>query len=159
MATHKRPMAHYAAVRQASAMRKMYARCPDAAKAPPPSSSSVPVVNVGRAASGRYYDHGEVRPECLLWSGDGASDTVGLTWHSWGGPTASADGYGLQYRPQGGRYDALVPTQVRLGDRGYCNGVLSYRREFMRKVHSPTDLRWGRWNNGYPLCARADRHR
>jgi hypothetical protein len=137
---------------------RLYRRCPNASSAPPPKDASVPVVNVGFAARGRYYKNGQVRPRCLVWSGDGDSDGLSLGWKNWGGTTATADGYGLpaQYF-RGSR--AVVPAQFRLGDRGYCMGVLEYRRVYERTARSPTNYRWRRWDTGYPLCARRDRGR
>jgi hypothetical protein len=138
--------------RQAKEGHRLYRECPNANAAPPPKDAAAPVVNVGWAARGKYYRHGQIRPRCLLWSGDGASDALGLRWKGWGGATATANGYGLTYHYIHGSR-AIVPAQFRLGDRGYCQGVLEYRRVYERKAHSLTDDRWERWDNGYLLCA------
>jgi len=142
--------------RLAKKQDRLYRRCPDASAAPPPKDATVPVVNVGFAARGRYYKNGQVRPRCLLWSGDGDSDGVGLRWSGWGGATATADGYGLPPEYFHGRRD-MVPAELRVADRGYCDGVLEYRRVYEREAHSPIDHQWRRWDNGFPLCARRDR--
>ena len=135
---------------------RLYRQCPNASSAPPPEDANAPVVNVGFAARGRYYKKGQVRPRCLLWSGDGDSDGVGLKWKGWGRAIATANGYGLPPEYFHRRRD-VVPAQFRLGDLGMCKGVLEYRRVFERTAHSPIDHTWHHWDNGYPLCAHRDR--
>lgn len=91
-------------------------------------AGAVPVLGGSRWAPD-VIGFGTARPTEINANGDGTSYIDGVTWESWGGPTATGRGTASWVPPNGYASDGVPrPAVVVASDLGDCGGQLAYRR-------------------------------
>ena len=70
---------------------------------------------------------GEARPAQLSQNSMCGNTITGISWSSWGGPTAQGAGLWCQSAGAVSRGEAPKPVSLTASDLGSCNGVLAYR--------------------------------
>jgi hypothetical protein len=92
--------------------------------AAPPSTPSTPVLGLPWAPNQEGY--GQVRPGRVYMGGDPTGLYTNVVWHSWGGPTATADATGI-HAPGTVADGTPEPARVVAFKLGYCRGTYAYR--------------------------------